>query len=238
MMNTCEGCEPSPSSYKKQLLAELARQRRCSVPYGYRGIGEYHGGAYECDHVSPYTKSAGNVDARMMLLLQDWCSHEFLEGALEPALIELGHLPTLPTNRNLKLLLAEHLNLELADTFATNLFPFIKPGKMTSSVPAKDLATAARDYAIPQIRIVAPTIVVCLGKAVWDAIRRALEMKPSPSLAQAIESPFALDDIEVWAQSHPGGLGRARRNRGGKDRVSRDWAQMARAFQNLEKSQG
>ena len=41
----------------KQLL-ELAQKRQRSRWNGYKCIGDYHGGIYECDYVSPYTKSA------------------------------------------------------------------------------------------------------------------------------------------------------------------------------------
>ena len=64
---------------KRRRLVELARQRRENVPCGYHGIGEFHCGAYECDFVTPYTKSAQNLDADVMLVLQDWCSVDYLE---------------------------------------------------------------------------------------------------------------------------------------------------------------
>ena len=38
---------------KRERLKEMARYRREHVPSGYKGIGEYHDGAYECDFVSP-----------------------------------------------------------------------------------------------------------------------------------------------------------------------------------------
>ena len=75
---------------KRKLLRELARHRQTHVPLGYKGIGEYHGGVYECDFVSPYTKSAQNLAADIMLVLQDWCSDEFLRGPGNPEVIALG----------------------------------------------------------------------------------------------------------------------------------------------------
>ena len=62
---------------KRERLKEMARYRREHVPSGYKGIGEYHDGAYECDFVSPYTKSAQNLDADIMLILQDWCGDDY-----------------------------------------------------------------------------------------------------------------------------------------------------------------
>ena len=75
---------------KRECLAVLARHRRDNVFQGYRGISDYHSGAYECDFVSPYTKSAQNLDADIMLVLQDWCSDEFLRKPVDPDVVKLG----------------------------------------------------------------------------------------------------------------------------------------------------
>jgi hypothetical protein len=107
-------------------LGTLGRNTRWAR---YRCIGDYHSGAYECEFVSPYPKSAGNVDARLFVLLQDWASHSLLSGGLNGDIRDLGHLPRLPTNRNSIDLLRSYVDLELADVYATNLFPFINAGR-------------------------------------------------------------------------------------------------------------
>jgi restriction system protein len=128
---------------KYEALRAIARKRTASIPQGYRGIGEYHSGAYECMHVSPFQRSAGNVDSPIVLVLQDWCSDDYLSGPRNEDLITLGYDPRLPTNVNLIKLLRAHLGLDLDDVYVTNLFPFIKPGGMTNAVPASLLAWAA-----------------------------------------------------------------------------------------------
>jgi hypothetical protein len=59
---------------KVEALRGLAEKRRASRWPGYLGIGDFHGGVYECDHVSPYTKGANNLDAELFLLLLLDCS--------------------------------------------------------------------------------------------------------------------------------------------------------------------
>ncbi len=216
---------------KRERLAALARHRRDNVFPGYRGIGEYHSGAYECDFVSPYTKSAWNLNADIMLVLQDWCSDEFLQKPVDSNLVTLGHDPKLPTNRNLKSLLSTHFGIGLEQTYTTNLFPFIKYGAMSKSVPVEDLEKAAETYTVPEIEIVEPRLVVCLGLAVYRAIRKSFGLAPAGNLEMAIASPFRIGDAQFWAQSSPGALGRANRNRGGVDRVAEDWRRMADAVQ-------
>ena len=69
---------------KRKLLRDLARHRQTHVPVGYKGIGEYHDGLYECDFVSPYTKSAHNLDADIVIVLQDWASDCYLRREVGP----------------------------------------------------------------------------------------------------------------------------------------------------------
>lgn len=215
---------------KRALLSELAEKRRRARWPGYRRIAEYHIRAYECDHVSPYTKSADNVDSPVFLLLQDWSSHAFLSARLNREVKRLGMAPRLPTNRNLAELLSTHFDMRLQDTYATNLFPFIKPGNLTRPLPIRDLVRAAKRFALPQVRIVRPKLVVCFGLATFNAFRAACGRGPCTSLEQAIATPFRWRRVIVWAQSHPGHFGQVGRNRGRPGQVSLDWQSMKSAY--------
>ncbi len=132
-------------------LELLGHKRQQEKLPGYHSIADYHNGAYECRWVSPYTKSAGNLDAEVMVILQDWCSDAFLSRALNLELIEYGIDHSLPTSQNLDRLLRKHLGITLVDTFGTNLFPFVKPGGMSTQIPTKLLVKTAIDYALPQV---------------------------------------------------------------------------------------
>lgn len=215
---------------KEEQLLELAKMRQQNVPHGFKGIVEYHKGVYECDYVSPYTKTAKNVDAEIMLILQDWSCDENLSKPVDLDVVNLGRTPGLPTNKNLEVLLETHFGILLSDTYSTNLFPFIKPGKISAPIPFKYLREAAINFAIPQVQVVSPKVVVCLGLKVFNAICKELGRPIAKNLSTAISAHFHFGNTIIWAQSHPGGLGRANRNRGGVDRVSADWAEMASAI--------
>lgn len=149
-----------------------------------------------------------------------------LHGALTPRLnltAEKGFTPSLPTNKNLIRLLQEHFDLPLHQTYATNLFPFIKPGAMNARIPVGDLTRSAREFAIPQIDIVAPRLVICLGLATYNGLRRALRMPRAKTLDEAIGHPFSHNGTRVWCQAHTGGLGQSLR---GPLRVAHDWSAM------------
>jgi hypothetical protein len=213
---------------KKNSLFKLAQKRQLTRWDGYSCIADLHGGVYECDYVSPYTKSASNVDAAVMLVLQDWASSEYFErhdGVISD-LVELGYDSSVDTNINLKRLLKTHLNFDLQDTYATNLMPFIKQGGMSASIPMKVLVNAAIEFALPQVKIVQPKIVICFGLQTFNAMRRAYSEQQMNNMDDAINAHFSYELSTVFCQAHPGRLGQNNRNRGGVDRVSIDWKRM------------
>jgi restriction system protein len=217
-------------SEKDARLLELARRRQTARWQGYKCIGDYHGGAYECDFVSPYTRSAHNVNSELMVLLQDWSSDDVLSGPYLHEGRNLGHDPRRVTNRRLRKLLREHFRLELEQVYATNVFPLIKVGPMTAAIPRRDLERAAREFALPQIQIVGPRLAVCLGKSAFDAVAVAAGGSRADSLADAIARPFEIGRTRVWCQAHTGQQGTNYRNRNGVDQVTKDWALMASAY--------
>ena len=68
-----------PSDQKREDLRRLARQRQADRRDGYLCLSEIHSGFYDTDmHVSPWSISAQNVDAELMILGKDWASSETL----------------------------------------------------------------------------------------------------------------------------------------------------------------
>lgn len=182
---------------KQTEMLALARLRQRTRYSGHKCISDYHAGGYECDFVSPYTKTAGNIDAEIMVVLQDWASDEFLSGPFHEPSAKLGHTPSLPTNRNLVRLLKQTFGLTLEDIYGTNVFPFVKLGGMSASIPQADLIGAARQFALPQIRVVNPKLVICLGLVTFNALRKACDLKSCPNIHSAIENSFSIGTTRV-----------------------------------------
>jgi restriction system protein len=196
----------------------------------YNRLADYPG--FECDFVSPYSKGAHEMDSDVMILLQDWSSHVALSQSAGPS--ELGRDPNLPTNKNLDVLLKTFLGKEISETYATNLFPYIKPGGLSSRIPFADLTYAAEKFALPQIRIIAPKLVICLGKNTFNALRVVSGHPRCPDMASAIGPDAAFKvhvggdrSAVVWAQAHPGVMGQNNRNRQHPGRVHEDWRRMS-----------
>ena len=218
-------------STKEEKLLSLARHRQHSQWDGYKCISDFHDGAYECDFVSPYTKSAGNVDAKVMIMLQDWCLENWLAGPLDSDAVRLGMTPGSPTNKQLRLLLHETFGLDLTDVFATNLFPFVKAGGMSARIATRDLVSAARIFAIPQIRIVQPKLVICLGLDVYNALKKGQWEPPAKKIDHAIANPFIIGESKVWCQAHTSPLGQANQKSRSPFQVKTDWKKMKDWFE-------
>ena len=211
---------------KIRQINELAAKRKKNVPTGYKGIGNFFGGIFECDWVTPYSISSHNVDADVMIVLQDWCSEEYLLDLAEEKkreLSKLGHDTVLPTNKNLKRFLKEHFKSELRDVYLTNLFPFVKPGEMKADIPSQLLRNSAAEFTIQEIKIVQPMLVVCCGIKVFNALAGAADKNKVKNLNEAATTSFYIDGSHVQAVCHPGALGLANRNKGGIDRNKTDW---------------
>lgn len=222
----------SKISSKMEMLKQLAEQRKADRLPGHFCIGDFHDGAYDRhDYVSPWSISAHNPDASIMIFLQDWTSADSISGSLDVIAAEIGYTPSLPSNRNLINMLQKHFNSELKDVYVSNLFVFVKPGGMSARIPMRDMLYSATEYALPQIRIVRPRLVICLGAATINAIRRMLKMRPV-SLAQARREPVSIDGIPVYGLSHTGGLGVA--NAGGLEGIDAQWSTLAEAYKALQ----
>lgn len=212
---------------KKSELINLANIRKSKTYSGHTAIGEYNSGIWECDYVSPYSITANSVDASVMIILQDWCSEEGFGDNVCQETLKYGYTPSVKTNINLKELLSTHLLLTLEETYATNLFPYIKPGPMNARIPAKDLLNSAKEFTLPMIEIISPKVAICFGKDTFNALRKACGLKVVYNMDEAVSSNFKHNGTEIFCQSHPGQLGKNNRNRGGVDRVTADWKNMA-----------
>lgn len=194
---------------KLAALRDLGRRRQADRWLGYKNIGDYHEGRYEHEAVSPYSKTAANLDADVLVLLQDWASDAKLKEPFDRGLASLGHAAGLRTNVYLVKLLHRTFAFKLCDVYATNLFPFVKPGPMSESIRPMDLLRAGREYAVPQIDIVQAPLVICLGLATFRALSVALGQGRPVDLVSAMASPFQYGCGWVWCQAHPAARGRS-----------------------------
>ena len=119
--------------------------------------------------VSPYTKGAYKYGG-LAFVLQDWASADGLCGTINPEIQRYGRTPALMTNVRLEHLLGRLLGLRLADVYVTNAFPFVKAGGMSASLRDSDVRRAARRFAVRELELAKPRLVLALGGVAYSAL--------------------------------------------------------------------
>ena len=192
----------------------------------YKKIGDFHSGAYDFDdHVVPYSKSAFNLDADVMILAQDWASEDFLSKPFNAEQAALGHDPSLHTNKRLFHLLDKFFKLAFADTYATDAFVFAKPGNMGAPISSKDFKLSTLEYAVPQIAIINPKLLICVGGQPFNALRSISKLQHMKLDTPFAEQSFTMGSSLVVGVYHVGGRGTS--NLGGKDAQENQWERLA-----------
>jgi len=161
-----------------------------------------------------------------MIVGQDWTSEEQLRGPVNDHSVMHGYDPDAVTNINLQRLLKEHLGKEFSDVYATNAFPFIKPGGISAPIPAAHMRLAVKEFLLPQIEIVEPQIVICLGLSVFNALRESCGHNRLRTLDDAVKSPFQFRASRIVAVAHTGTNNRKRRG----FRIEEDWGSIGRSL--------
>jgi len=203
-------------------LKKIALKRKNSIYIGYENIPEIYD---KEDYVTPYTKSAHNINTEIIIILQDWSS-DSIKRRIDYDAIDFGYTRKLQTNVNLKQFLKSIFNKDFEDIYITNLFPYLKKGSMSSRIPFNDLVRAAIDFCIPQIEIIKPKLVICLGLNTYNAINYALNRKKVNNLSKGIDRPFQYMNSQIWLQAHTGFWGQLVRNKYDKNQTEKDWIRM------------
>ena len=213
---------------KKAQMHELVRARRVGwIPDGCYRLGDErlnNGFWDEDDHVVPWSKTACNYNAKVMLVVRDWDAFKNLSVPLtdkHKRIKLVGRNEYLLTNKRIDKLLSEHLDLAWSDIFATDVFPFIKPGDMRGNLRWPDFVRCAREFALSQIDIVNPLVVICLGRSTtFRAIAEAaIGQKRTATNGDDPLGPVQYNGVEIYGVTHPGGRGN-----GWLKRIDFEWA--------------
>ena len=165
-----------------------------------------------------------------MIVGQDWIGADTLAGPKRSDVAKLGYDPQFPTNINLFGLLETHFRVQFSDVYATNVFPLIKPGNSSASIPAGDIDWATREFLVPQIEAILPKLIICLGVTVVRRLRKHVQLPMGANLQGLIEDPFDFLDARVEVVAHTGALGM---NGRGRQQVEKDWQRLSERYQHL-----
>jgi restriction system protein len=223
---------------KQSQMRKLVQLRRSGwIPDGCYRLGDKRlndGFWDEDEHVVPWSKTACNYDSEVMLIAQDWDSLDNLTAPLAAKhhrIKLVGRNEKLATNKRIDKLLAQYLALTWSDIFATDVFPFIKPGDMRGNLRLTDLVRCAHDFALPQIDIIRPLLVICLGRSTtFRAIAAAIGQRFSAPNGDDPLGPVEYRNVKIYGVTHPGGRGNA-----WVDRIDKEWARLSSELQILRK---
>jgi DNA polymerase len=170
--------------------AELvARRKACRACTELSNPSAVDDGAFDSDHIGPWSRWQGNLSADLMLIGQDWGDTRYFRRF--QGLDEDRN----PTNRTLMKLL-QGIGIVIGppssadndgQVFFTNAVLCLKGGGLQGPVRAAWFQNCA-PFLRRQVEIIAPRVVATLGQHALQAVRQAFQLPPR-SLANAVADP-------------------------------------------------
>lgn len=218
------------SSVKDSELKKIAERCKENTPDGFKHAADFQGGIFDNEnYVSPWSIGAHNSDASLMLIGQDWVSAEWLNNLNNAQYAKLGRDPGFITNRNLEKYL-KLFNLNFSDTYATNAFAYIKDGPVNASIKQKDFRNSVINNLVPQIAIIKPKMIICIGRMAFNEMRAQAKLF-RVSIGKGHLESFKYMGAVVYGVYHTGGQGTA--NAGGNNNSLLQWEELARKYRQL-----
>lgn len=132
----------------------------------------FEGGIYDSDQIGPWSRWQGNLNARLMIVGQDWGTPTYFskwKGFDNPNNNTILNL--------IKLLKSVGTDIEpitgrdqIGELFFTNAILCLKPGNLQSDVNKEWLHNCGKPFLKPLIEIISPQIVVALGEKAFYSI--------------------------------------------------------------------
>ena len=198
----------------------------------YVKVSEYNNAIYyDPNYISPVSKSAHNLDSKILLILQDWASVEFLDKQEHTTeKINSGIDLTIKTNKNLHIWLEEFFGIAFNQTYAINLFPYIKFGNMSASIPVHDYLYSVKNFIEPFIESFQPNLIITIGADIFNILRRFKGLSRVKSREVYLNS-FEISKSSVIGVPHTGHWGTV--GAGGEIEVKKMWEYLSNNYRHL-----
>ncbi|MFA6101393.1 MAG: uracil-DNA glycosylase family protein [Victivallaceae bacterium] len=226
---------------KQEQYLELVQDRKkYKFPKGLLNPSEILGGEYDCDHVEPFARWQGNLDAEIFLIGQDFGGSKFFVEN------KGDNKPSSYTNKKLMLLFKQiDAGIDLgssnspntsAPVFLTNAIVGIvdADGKAQTKDKIKEewIRRSALDFIEPLLSIVQPKIIIAMGKVSFLCLAyiypEAINIPRTFKLEEwvAKEPPICVDKKYIFPVSHCSPV-----NRNWKwEQQCKDWGRVAPYF--------
>jgi hypothetical protein len=174
---------------KRERYSKLVESRKAYDAEGISGLANpshVEGGRYDSNEVGPWTRWAGDLDADLMVVGQDWGDVSYFARnrgfddprnatslALAGLLYSVGRtVPLIPTSGG-PTRVDESRKTRV---FLTNALLWLKEGGLSSAVKEGWFSGDSATFLLEQIAIVQPRVVVALGQRAYIAILNAYDL--------------------------------------------------------------
>lgn len=174
---------------------------------------------YDCDEIGAWSQWYGSLDAKIMLIGQDWGTIQYYNAFLGK---------DDPDNDTMKKLIALFGSIDIPIKkpyreknellFFTNTVLCLKDdGQMSKSVKEKHCLLCATRFLKPLIEMIQPKILIALGRPAFRAVCHLYNLHSfsARSSRELVEIPGGIrisDDLTVFPVVHCSGLGCRNRN--------------------------
>jgi uracil-DNA glycosylase len=169
----------------------VTRRKQCGQRDGLANASVIRNGSLDAEEIGPWTRWLGDLNARVLVVGQDWGDQKAFErqGGLD--------LPTSATNPMLRRLLAS-IGVDVPDVgvaaapagvFLTNAALCLKEQGCQGPVRYEWFETCGQSFLGPQIDLVQPKVVVCLGERAYRAVVSAYQLTAADSFRGSVEGP-------------------------------------------------
>lgn len=219
--------------FVRELSKKIEQDSMELLSNDYTKVSQYNNGIYyHPDYISPVSKIAHNLNSKILIVLQDWASIDFLNKQEHtPEAIKSGINLSLPTNKRLPIFMDEYFNKKLDQTYIINLFPYIKYGDIRASIPTKDYLYSLEQFIEPFIRNLKPKLIIAIGALTYNIFRKYNKLEQI-NVKDSILHPCYIDKSVIFGVPHIGGSGTAKA--GGLVAVKEHWQGLAEAYRNIK----
>lgn len=175
----------------RTLVAERKACRRCE---GLANASVIRGGEFDSDEIGPWTRWLGDLGARVLVVAQDWGDQHAFE---EQKGRDVSQSATI---RMLRELMAS-AGVQMPDVgaaagpsgvFLTNAILCFKDHGCQGPVRAEWFQACGPRFLRPQIELVNPKAVICLGQRAYTSVLSAYELPRRTRWRAAVEGPGVL----------------------------------------------
>jgi uracil-DNA glycosylase len=194
--------------------AMVADRKRCRACVGLTNPSEVDSGQHDSEHIGPWSRWQGNLDAKVMVVGQDWGTVKCLRDNLG---VEPKGNPTCETLVDLVEELGVKIGLPQADSgqhvaFFTNGILCLKPdeGGLQGNVEKQWFANCGTLFLRRQIEILAPKVVIAVGLEPFRQTLASFSIKSGSTLRPYVtdaEGTLLPNGSRAFAVYHCGARG-------------------------------